>query len=432
MLSSIRRVGFWFLDAAKGGVVRSHYKDIKHHMDNHVPNYNSLNEILMHAVKTTEFYSLCDANDILSFPVINKNIIRENYSKIFSSAYIGKPLHTVSTSGSTGTPFSLEWDIGKRKRQLADLIYFNEKAGHKLGEPYMYFRVWTSKNNKSRLGRLIHNVTPIDIRNLDDTTFETIRARLKRGREKTCIGYASTYEFLAKYLQELGDSPKDFRAKSFITSSEVMTTEVKQMIMDTVGCSIADRYSNEENGFLAQAYGTSEQFEVNCASFYMEILKEDADEPAEIGELGRIVITDLFNHAMPIIRYDTGDLAMKSAEIDGWVTSINSIKGRRADVMYDTSGNKITSHAWGVYMKEFDKLKQYQIVQETAFEYTINLNGAAPHYDDDSILNFLRSILGSSAVIKICHVESIPTLASGKFKRAICNYIYDESNYISE
>lgn len=42
----------------------------------------------------------------------------------------------------------------------------------------------------------------------------------------------------------------------------------------------------------------------------MKSLKMDSDEPAEDGELGRIVITDLYNYAFPILRYDNGDTAI--------------------------------------------------------------------------------------------------------------------------
>ncbi len=92
----------------------------------------------------------------------------------------------------------------------------------------------------------------------------------------------------------------------------------------------------------------------------IEILKHDTGEPVSIGEVGRVVFTDLYSFAVPLIRYDTGDLAMKGAEKDGWITILASIQGRRVDVIYDTEDNRLTSHTWSVYMLKFEKLKQYQ------------------------------------------------------------------------
>jgi phenylacetate-CoA ligase len=35
---------------------------------------------------------------------------------------------------------------------------------------------------------------------------------------------------------------------------------------------------------------------------------KDSDEPAFDGEPGRIVVSDLFNHALPLIRYNPGKI----------------------------------------------------------------------------------------------------------------------------
>ena len=123
-----------------------------------------------------------------------------------------------------------------------------------------------------------------------------------------------------------------------------------------------------------------------------------------------------------MIRYDTGDLAIKGDEKEGWTTVIKSIQGRRVDVIYDTYGRRLTAHTWSVYMWKYDKLKQYQFIQNGEFDYTLKLNGAENIYDDNEIKSYLREILGNKAKITIEHVSGIPVLASGKFKKTICNY----------
>ena len=72
-------------------------------------------------------------------------------------------------------------------------------------------------------------------------------------------------------------------------------------------CKCVSRYANEENGFLGQDYTKNNIFIPNRANYYIEILKLDSEESAELNEVGRIVVTDLYNYAMPMIRYDTGD-----------------------------------------------------------------------------------------------------------------------------
>lgn len=49
---------------------------------------------------------------------------------------------------------------------------------------------------------------------------------------------------------------------------------------------------------------------VNSDAVHLEILATDRDEPVERGHAGRVVLTDLLNTAMPLLRYDIGDVAI--------------------------------------------------------------------------------------------------------------------------
>lgn len=419
----IRRTGFWFLDALKGGEIRKNYLQIRSMNKSSILNKEQLNKILMHAVETTEFYHNYDPSNFYSFPVITKNVIKEHWNELYSSVYKGEKVHQMSTSGSTGTPFTMDWDMRKRKRQLAELIYFNEIAGQKLGQPYIYFRVWTDQNRKSKKELWMQNLTPINILYLDDQNLEKIRQRLKKKPYiNSCLAYASTYEYLVKYLKNQGDTSSMFHTKTFISGSEVLSMEMKQQIVDTIGCNIIDRYSNEENGFIAQTLNNSDEFKVNTSGFKIEVLKQNSNEPAKIGEVGRIVVTDLYSFAVPLIRYDTGDLAIKAEEKDDWTICLKTIQGREVDVIYDTKGKRLTAHTWSVYMWKFEKLKQYQFIQEGEKKYRLKVNGAEGVYEDENLVEYLKSILGSDANVTIEHVKGIPTLASGKFKKTICHY----------
>ena len=186
--SYIRRMGFWTIDALKGGCIRSHYKDIKNKMtdSNYTPE-QQLNKILKHARDTTPFYKSIKGMNLEDFPVINKSDIKENFQKFQSDLYKNKPLHQMSTSGSTGTPFTVNQDMNKRKRHLADIIYFNEIAGQKLGDKYIFFRVWTDLNRKSKLEQFMQNLIPVDILHLDDNNLETIRQLLKKDKSIEAI-----------------------------------------------------------------------------------------------------------------------------------------------------------------------------------------------------------------------------------------------------
>lgn len=423
--SWIRRTGFWTLDALKGGTVRNHYKDIRSKMLGSSSNeqQQQLIKLLEHAKTTTSFYKDLDVQKIEHFPVVTKAEYKRKFNLFQSELFSGKPLHYMSTSGSTGTPFTVNQDMNKRRRTLADIIYFNKIIGQNLGDKYIFFRVWTDKNKKSKWEQFQQNLIPIDILHLDDDNLEKIRQLLKKEKSiNSALAYASTYEHLVNYFSSNNDEPEMFHLKLLVSGSEVLDMNTKHLLKKHIGCSIIDRYSNQENGIIAQTADLSDEFEVNTASYYVELLELDSNEVAEDGRLGRIVVTDLYNFAMPIIRYDTGDLAIKCGNSSGGVNKLKAVQGRRVDTIYDTKGNKLTAHTWSVYMWKFDKLKQYQFIQNDAKKYVLKVNGAEGKYTKEEFDETLRNILGADAEIDIQFVNTIPVLASGKVKKTVCNY----------
>lgn len=73
-------------------------------------------------------------------------------------------------------------------------------------------------------------------------------------------------------------------------------------------------------------------------------------------------------------------------------------------------------------MWKYDKLKQYQFIQEDEKKYLLKVNGAKGIYADEEMISYLRSVLGDDAEVKIEHVNGIPALSSGKFKKTVCLY----------
>lgn len=270
---NIRKWGFWGLDLLKGGQIRKHYNNIKDTLENgnHKRVGNDLNNLLSYSIKNSEFYSKYKGyNSIKDFPIIDKNIIKENQNKIISKEYINTKLHYMSTSGSTGTPFKVGQDKNKRKRVLAEIIYFGELCGYDLGDRNTYLRVWTKKNSKSKINQWKQNLIIIDISKLDEVNLEKIRIALKKSKKLKCIlGYAGTLDLLAKYLLDKGDSPDMFRVEVVISSLEVLSEVTRNNLKKVFGCNVVSRYSNQENGILAQELIDSNYFIINNASYYI-------------------------------------------------------------------------------------------------------------------------------------------------------------------
>lgn len=427
----IRRSGFWAVDFIKGSPVRKHLNDIRSIMENPTSSEAEytmnkyLREVLIYAQRNIPFYQNVTEHELASFPIIDKNIIKQKYDAFLAPKYLNEIVYELHTSGSTGTPFVVRQDKNKRHRVFAEMMYFWDKAGFQIGKKYVFFRIWTDVNRKAKLEAWARNLMMHDILRLDRESLEQIRMILHNDKRiKMLLSYASTFDNLAKYLDECGDSPADFSVETIISSSEVLQDTTRDKLKSIFGCDVVSFYSNQENGTLAQECIENTEFHLNTASYHFEFLRLDEDVPANLGEPARIVVTDLFNRAMPLIRYDTGDIASLTNECAcGWKThAVKDVLGRRMDCIYDTRGRVISPVTITNYMWPFDKLLQFQFIQLDKTSYTLRLNGARGVYKNEEFIALFKELLGLDANISIEHVHEIPVLDSGKQKHVICKF----------
>lgn len=342
----------------------------------------------------------------------------ENFDLFQSKEYIGSDLHWVSTSGSTGVPFKANQDSNKRNRNIADLIYVHSKNGWYIGDKYVYLRAWISKYSVSRLRVFLQNYIAIDIVNFNDDKKESLRKLLKGDKKiKVILGYASALESFVTYLEEKGDNKSMFNIKVVFTVSDHLTNSAKIRIEKMFGCTVINRYSNEEMGVLAYTPAYSDIFHLNTASYYFELLKLDSDEPADPGEVGRLVITDLYNRSMPFIRYDTGDLAISEEGKD--IKTLTSFQGRITDMIKDSEGNNITSPIVNNYLADFYNIKKYQMIQYGKNKYELKVVCDLEVFEPEEYIKTCRQFLGKNSMVKITRVDDIPAEKNGKYKPVI-------------
>ncbi|MCK8520567.1 CoF synthetase [Aquimarina sp. D1M17] len=426
-LEGLRNKIFWFLDSLKGGNKRTHYDAIRIHFEN--PNApenkakreHDLQNILNHAISTVPFYNEINKTSVLQdFPVVNKNCIRDQFDDFLSSEYIDKPTTSVSTSGSTGTPFKILQDNRKKLRNTADNIFFSELAGFKVGYRLTYFRLWNAFEKKGVLERLLQNIRPIDVFDLgkDGAITKEIEILKQSKATNSWLGYASAYEEICKYLDQNNVDKILGKLHSAIAISERLNPYTKQAVRKYFDVDVVSRYSNVENGIIAQQpLGDNAYFLINEASYIVEILDINSDKAVKDGESGRIVVTDLFNYATPMIRYDTGDIGIK--------TTINSrsvlsrVEGRKIDVIYNTKGEIVPINLV-LIVNKYHELKQSQLIQKAKGVYHLKLNCDQEFLKEKEFLNAFKVYLGEDAKITIEYVNEIPLLASGK-RRVMVN-----------
>lgn len=428
----IRRNIYWLNDIIHGKKVRKHFDELKEFRQKNKHTLNRQNKlcenILYFAVNNCEFYKNCDYKKLQSFPVVNKKILNDNKSLItvdISSIpeQETKTVHIQKTSGSTGTPFAIPQDSRKRYRRIAELKYFGEDVGFKSHEKLGQCRIWTKWQSKGKWQSFKENIIPINVAKMDDDTLAYICDVVKKEKIVSMRAYASWYDKLVEYLESGKGNPKNFKSvKVVISSSEALNEDTRIKMKKLTGVPIVECYANEENGVIAQQKVGDNNYYLNNASYIFEILKLESDTPADYGELGRIVITDLYNYAFPMIRYDTGDTAIleKGNGISGGWDYISKLYGRRLDLIYDVNGNPIHPMNFARVLKNFSGIKQWQFIQKGEKEYLLKLN-AERSIDQNKIIQETLNIVGNGN-ISIEFVDDILVLASGKRKLVICEW----------
>lgn len=433
LINYLRNILFWFLDSIKGGYIRKQIKEIKYSVI-HPESSNSENlkkkyidKLLIHATNSTPYYSSYkNFNSIQDFPVIKKVIIQQNFDKFQSTEYKDKDNFKVSTSGSTGVPFFLYQDKNKRRRNHSDVIYFLKESGFKIGNRLYELEVWRGHNEKDRLKAWLQNTIQFDISKLTDKRIESFIELLKNDKQskKTMLGFASSYEMIAQYMERNNIFLDNLGLTSAIANSEYLNPYTKTTLGKHLNTQILSRYSSEEIGIIAQqTLNSPNSFVINHASYVVEVLQFDNNESVKPGEFGRIVVTDLFNFAMPIIRYDTGDIAKLGINDEG-VIQLDEIEGRKMDVIYDSDGNLISSFVvYTKFYKYYHLLKQYQFIQQSEKDYEVKLNlqGNTFAFEDD-LIAIIKSDFGEDSNVTITYVDEIPPLSSGKRRKVVNNY----------
>ena len=388
-----------------------------------------LGSILSFAKQHTKFYAEVRGDRLCDFPVINKQILIDRYADFLvrEDKIPGQegPIHIQRTSGSTGIPFETRQDTLCRVQRIELIKAANELMGFHNGDPLMHLRAvkhyWAFDGDM--IWRENLNILYVDNGNLTDEKVGRIVEALATYRICAVRGYMTTLDTMTRYMVEHGIRP--IRKLLFISVGELLQEPLRRRVAEDLGCEIVSQYGNEECGVFGQSKinGSGNEIDLYRANCLFEILKIDSDEPAGDNELGRIVVTDYTNRAMPQIRYDIGDLAMVGARsADGEILSIKNLVGRKTDLIMRTDGTMFDLHN-SISPEIFNNpaIRQWQFIQKDLKVYKLRLctRDESLFAQKEHIVDLMRRILGVDAEVSVEFVNDIPVLSSGKRKIVI-------------
>lgn len=430
----IRRVAFNTLDQLQGGKLEKIKKVNKREIiDGVTEEYieRRLNALLEYAKKHSAYYrEFSDARVLSDFPVMTKTMYNQNRDQILCDEWQGREdkLFRLSTSGSTGAPFTVLCDGSKMNRVNMNFISVMELNGFRMGMKRGEFRAWNARNSITPWKSFKNNLRMVEISNMGDDALAGICDQIRRERIQVLVIYSSALTALTGYLKRNHVDIGKWDVEMIFAMGEACPKATYDLTKEIFGFYPVRSYGNNENGFIACQINEEDRYTTDLYNFYIEILKLNSDEPAAPGELGRIVVTDYYNRAFPMIRYDTGDTGKYEEVIDdngrrhGYFTEIY---GRRGSMMYNCKGEPLSIHVFMNVLLNFEGIvHQAKCIQTGKTEYELRVNADREKVDEEAVLAAYRNYLGAEAQIHVIYVDEIPVEASGK--RIVCEQRCEE------
>ena len=361
--------------------------------------------------------------DLARIPLLPKDEVRARSAELVPAGMDRDRLLRLNTTGTTGSPMTIYSTHRARQENYAHFDNFLELAdidprarravfGGRILQPGDDHRppFW-------RRSLFQHAWLFSSYHMLEETLPRYIDALRSFGPE-VLEGYPSSLYRLASYLLSKGST---FPVRGVVTSSETLLDHQREAMEQAFGCRITDQYGAAEMCvFVGQCAGG--RYHVRSDYGIVEILRDGA--PAGPGEEGEVVCTGFINDAMPLIRYQIGDIARRAGdECDCGLDTplLETIAGRRDDLVVTPEGSRVGRLS--PVLKGFP-VREAQYVQDAEGRLTVLL--VPDHGFSDSLLGALevelRKRVGPTIPVSFRVVDAIQRGAGGKFRAVISNY----------
>jgi phenylacetate-CoA ligase len=369
-------------------------------------------------------------DDVKILPVIEKHDIRDNPGMFFNEKTNKETCLRSYTSGSTGEPFASYFDRRTwiRKRYLSKLRA-RFACGMRPGEKVAIFT--TEPPEKNALLNNGHFVRNLFLKTVYFSVFDNLEKVLKHLVEfKPHNIYGPPGYFFRLAQAATHKQLTTPYLKRIYTSSEFQGESALQFIRDVFQAEIFDVYGSTEFKEVAWECDTHQGYHINEDEVLCEIINGDA--PVTTGEVGEIVLTDLRNRAMPLIRYrikDRGRMIDKKCSCGRTFSLMQPVAGRASEYILLPDGQQVSPYLFTTSIERCKGLLQYQFVQTAQRDLVVKVildEGAGPEIVF-KIEAIVKSITKGSMNIKVEQAQKISVEENGKFK-VVKSYLKDDSH----
>jgi phenylacetate-CoA ligase len=405
-----------------------------------------LRRLVRHAYRTVPYYRVSmqerklrpedirGQDDLHKLPLLTKDQVKKHlYFDMMEEGVSHSEILKVTTSGSTGEPFVCYANREQLEFRWAATLRSQEWTGYRFGDPTV--RLWHQTIGMNRVqsaqeyaDAYLSNRTFIPVFEMTDGSLEQMIRLIERKQPVLIDGYAEALDFLAQFISARGGL--DFQPKALMSSAQTLPQKSREVIEQAFGCKVFDKYGSREFSGIAYESDAHSGHLVVAEGYIVEVLVDG--RPAQPGEVGEVVITDLNNYCMPFIRYRIGDLAEAMPQdlspCGRGLPRLGAIQGRVQSIIQGTDGHFVPGTFFAHALKEYDyAIQRFQVVQEVAGAIRFRVVKGGRYSDDvmDEVKRLIRRYLGEELRIDVEFVENIEMVRTGKRLASISKLAID-------
>lgn len=359
------------------------------------------------------------------FPIIHKKDFQVNIEQIIEGGSLDK-LHIHSTSGSTGTPFyfaknkfchAMTWAHTDSK-----LLEHGIDIGSSLQARFYGIPLGGFKYYKERFKDFLGARVRYPVFDLSDENLLKVLEDFKVKKFEYINGYTSSLVVFAKFLIARNIVLKEvcLTLRLVMPTSEVCDDIDRKNLERGFGVKVLNEYGAAELDVIAME-DVDGDFVLNEETLFVEIL-DDNNIPVKPGEEGKVIITALYNEAMPFIRYEIGDRAVLSEKVKNGRRVLEKVIGRTNDIIKLPSG-KVSPGLTFYYiskklLEEGGKIKEF-VIRQTELDFFVLeyvADSEMGESDKENVNKALEIYLEPGLKVDFIQKQRIERTKAGKLK----------------
>jgi len=387
------------------------------HAYRHVPYYRELLD--QHGVDPNHVRHLADLQRL---PILSKETVRRTlHFDLMSDAHDKRQMLPVSTSGASGEPLTLYVEKTQLEMRWANTLRNQEWTGYRFGDRQV--RLWDMNLPRAPLQALRDRLDGLLARR---TTFSAVAAgaddlqraaALVRRRPGALVrGEAAALQLIAAAMPR--EQTRNGGVRAVLSSGQTLSAAARDAIQEGFQSAVFDSYASREFDAIAQECEVHGGYHVNAESYIVEVVRDG--RPVRAGEEGDVLVTDLSNLCVPLIRYAIGDRAVAAADrpcaCGRGLPLIESVRGRSAAVIVGGEGRVVPAEFFYDVLRDYGHVvRRFQVVQSQPGAVELRIV-KGPRYSAaalQKLLDLLRQYLGTQLTVEVEPVDLIPFADDG-------------------